>query len=72
MYHWVPPEDKDATLLMAPTRESVSLFGAVNIRKGSLVTQYEKEKFNALTFNRFLIHLLRYRPKGRKIWFIAG
>lgn len=64
---WVPPEDKDPTLLMAPTRKSVSLFGAVNIRNGTLVTQSEKERFNALTFNHFLVSLLRYRRKGRKM-----
>jgi hypothetical protein len=42
---WVPPEDKDPILLLAPTRKSVSLFGAVNLRNGKLVTQFEK-KFN--------------------------
>jgi transposase len=64
---WVPPEDKDPTLLMAPTRKSVSLFGAVNMGNGALVTQCEKEKFNAITFNRFLVRLLAYRPRGRKM-----
>ena len=64
---WVPPEDKDPTLIMAPTRKSVFLFRAINRRKGSLVTQCEKEKFNTLTFNRFLILLLRCRTKGRKV-----
>jgi len=40
---WVPPEDKDPVLLMAPTRKSVALFGAVNLRDGKLVTHFEKE-----------------------------
>ena len=44
---WVPPEDKDPILLLAPTRKSVSLFGAVNLRNGKLVTQFEK-KFNGI------------------------
>ena len=64
---WVPPEEKDPTVLMAPTRKSVSLFGAVNVRKGTLVTRRENESFNAVTFNRFLVHLLQYRPKGKKM-----
>lgn len=64
---WVPPEEKDPTLLMAPTRKSVALFGAVNIKNGTLVTQCERERFNALTFNRFLIHLLQYRPRGKRM-----
>jgi len=63
---WVPPEDKDPILLMAPTRKSVALFGAVNLRDGKLVTHFEK-KFNAMTFRDFLIILLRHRPRTRKI-----
>jgi transposase len=62
---WVPPEDKDPTLLMAPTRKSVALFGAVNLREGNLVTHFEK-KFNAMTFRDFLIILLRHRRRTRK------
>jgi len=63
---WVPPEDKDPILLMAPTRKSVALFGAVNLRDGKLVTHFEK-KFNATTFRDFLIILLRHRRRARKI-----
>jgi transposase len=63
---WVPPEDKDPILLMAPTRKSVALFGAVNLRDGKLVTHFEK-KFNAVTFRDFLIILLRHRRRTRKI-----
>ncbi len=62
---WVPPEDKDPTLLMAPTRKSVALFGAVNLREGKLVTHFEK-KFNAVTFRDFLIILLRHQRRTRK------
>lgn len=63
---WVPPEDKDPILLLAPTRKSISLFGAVNVTDGRLVTLFEK-KFNALTFQDFLIHLLRHRRKGKRM-----
>jgi len=63
---WVPPEDKDPILLMAPTRKSVALFGAVNLRDGKLVTHFEK-KFNAMTFRDFLTILLRHRRRMRKI-----
>ena len=55
---WVPPEDRDPIQLCAPTRKSIALFGAVNIRRGRLVTQFE-EKFNAMTFQSFLENLLR-------------
>jgi transposase len=63
---WVPPEDKDPILLMAPTRKSISLFGAVNVADGRLVTQFEKS-FNAITFQSFLQHLLRHRRRGEKM-----
>jgi hypothetical protein len=35
---WVPPEETDPALLRAPTRESVALFGAVNLHDRQLVT----------------------------------
>ena len=63
---WVPPEDKDPILLLAPTRKSVSLFGAVNLKNGKLVTQFEK-KFNAMTFKDFLCLLLRHRPRTKNM-----
>jgi transposase len=63
---WVPPEDKDPILLLAPTRKSISLFGAVNLRNGKLVTQFEK-KFNAMTFKDFLCLLLRHRRRANKM-----
>ena len=63
---WVPPEDKDPILLLAPTRKSVSLFGAVNLSNGKLVTHFE-QKFNAVTFRDFLSRLLLYRRRARKM-----
>jgi transposase len=64
---WVPPEDIDPIQLLAPTRKSIALFGAVNIRKGRLLTQFEK-KFNAMTFQDFLEKLLKHGgSRGRLI-----
>jgi len=63
---WVPPEETDPVLLHAPTRKSVALFGAVNLRHGQLVTQ-PNPKFNGLTFGSFLRHLLRHRARGRRM-----
>jgi transposase len=61
---WVPPENKDPVLFMAPTRKSIYLFGAVDLFNGKLVTQFEK-RFDAITFKCFLARLLRHRAKGK-------
>jgi len=63
---WVPPEDKDPILLHAPTRKSVACFGAVNLRTGQFVRRTCKV-FNAVTFRRFLLQLLRQRRPGRRM-----
>jgi transposase len=63
---WVPPEDTDPVLLHAPTRKSVALFGAVNLRTGQLVTQL-CPKFDAVTFGAFLRVLLRHRRPQRRL-----
>lgn len=63
---WVPPEETDPVLLHAPTRKSMALFGAVNLRQGQLVTQVEP-KFDGSSFGRFLRHLLRHRARGRRL-----
>lgn len=60
---WIPPEDTDPLLLHAPTRRSVSLFGAVHLGRGQLVTRFEK-KFDAMTFSAFLHQLRRHRRPG--------
>ena len=60
---WVPPEDKDPVLLHAPTRKSVALFGAVNIRTGRLVTMITS-LFDAAAFEAFLRLLLRHRKRS--------
>lgn len=61
---WVPPEDIDPIQLLAPTRKSIALFGAVNNRSGRLLTQFEK-KFNAMTFQSFLEKILKHGARGR-------
>jgi transposase len=66
---WVPPEETDPVLLHAPTRKSIALFGAVNLRFGQLVTQFS-EKFNATTFETFLRKIIRHRRKGHRLTII--
>jgi len=61
---WVPPEEKDPTLLHAPTRKSVAVFGAVSNHDGRLVTRVERHRFNAASFKVFLQQLLRHRRNG--------
>lgn len=63
---WVPPENTDPVLLHAPTRKSVALFGAVNLRHGQLVT-LQQPTFGALTFRQFLGKLLPHRARGRRM-----
>jgi transposase len=61
---WIPPEDKDPVVLHAPTRKSVALFGAVNIRTGQLVCM-TTPVFDADTFDAFLRMLLRHGRRSR-------
>ena len=69
---WVPPEEKDPVLLHHPTRKSVGYFGAVRLRDGKLVCQREEEKFNAMTFHRFLKRLRQASSRsGRRAVVIA-
>lgn len=67
---WVPPEDKDPVLLHAPTRKSIALFGAVQIRSGKLITM-TASPFNSETFAAFLQLLARHRDRRRRTVFIA-
>ena len=62
---WVPPEVQDPVVLHAPTRKSVALFGAVNIRSGRLITMLIPT-FDAEAFEVFLKLLLRHRSRSRK------
>jgi transposase len=61
---WVPPEEKDPFVLQAPTRRSVALFGAVNLRDGRMVSLLTPT-FDALSFEAFLALLWRHRRRGR-------
>ena len=63
---WIPPEIKDPILQHAPTRKSVSCFGAVSLRTGQF-TRMMATVFNAVTFLRFLKRLLRRQQLGRRI-----
>lgn len=62
---WIPPEEKDPVVQHAPTRKSISIFGAVNARTGKLVIT-SAPIFNAETFLKFLKKLLKSQKKGRK------
>jgi len=66
---WIPPEDKDPVVLHAPTRKQVPFFGAVSVHDGRFVYQ-RHERFNAETFQCFLMHLLRHRRRGRILWIV--
>jgi transposase len=63
---WIPPEDKDPVLLHYPTRKSVGYFGAVRLRDGKLVYRRENEKFNAVTFFKFMKELRRVTAATRR------
>jgi transposase len=63
---WIPPEDVDPVVLHAPTRKSISVFGAVCVSDGRFVSRLEK-KFNADSFQNYLTQLIRHRRKGRKM-----
>lgn len=62
---WVPPEDKDPVLRHAPTRKSIAVFGAVNLRSGQLVTMFASP-FNADSFAVFLRQVARHRDRRRR------
>ena len=63
---WTPPEEADPVVLHAPTRESISCFGAVNLRTGMFVHTFSPI-FNAATFEVFLRGLLRCRSQPKRM-----
>ena len=63
---WIPPEIRDPILQHAPTRKSVSCFGAVSLRTGQFIRMMAAV-FNAVTFLRFLTRLLRRQKLGRRM-----
>jgi transposase len=69
---WVPPEIRDPVCCHAPTRKSVSYFGAVRLRDGRLVTAKPAGRFDAKTVWRFLRQLRRAsRRRGRRVVIIT-
>jgi transposase len=69
---WVPPEIKDPVCYHAPTRKSISFFGAVRLRDGKLVMSRPEGMFDAQTCWQFLRNLeRRARGTGSKTVVIA-
>jgi len=65
---WVPPEERDPICRHAPTRKSVSYFGAVRIRDGKLCTSKPSGRFDAQTCWAFLRRLRHISARsGRRI-----
>lgn len=47
---WVPPEVADPICLHAPTRKSISFFGAVRLKDGKLAMSQPRGRFDAVTW----------------------
>jgi transposase len=63
---WVPPEITDPVCLHAPTRKSISYFGAVRLCDGKLVMSRPDGMFDAQTCWNFLRKLERSTRNGRR------
>jgi transposase len=61
---WVPPEERDPVCRHAPTRKSISYFGAVRIRDGKLCTSKPSGRFDAQTCWAFLRRLRRISARS--------
>src|SRR6185436_15357564 len=69
---WVPPEVRDPICRHAPTRKSISYFGAVRIGDGRLFTSKPEGRFDAETCWRFWRQLRRTtRRRGRRVVIIV-
>jgi len=69
---WVPPEVADPVCLHAPTRKSISFFGAVRLSDGKLVMSRPAGMFDARTCWDFLQKLERLsRRRGKDVVVIA-
>jgi len=65
---WVPPEVRDPICRHAPTRKSISYFGAVRIRDGKLCSTSPSGHFDAKTCWAFLRRLRGIsRRSGRRV-----
>jgi transposase len=63
---WIPQKEKEPIALHAPTKKSISLFGAVQSGTGKLVSMVTRV-FNAGTFLEFLEMILESKKWGKKI-----
>src|SRR5438477_8204111 len=61
---WVPPELHDPICLHAPTRKSISFFGAVRLHDGKLVMSQPEGMFDARTCWDFLRKLERISSRA--------
>ena len=69
---WVPPEVRDPVCVHAPTRKSISYFGAVRVRDGKLCTLPPSGHFDAQTCWSFLRRLRRISTRtGRRVVVIS-
>jgi len=69
---WIPPEVKDPVCCHAPTRKSISFFGAVRLADGKLVMSRPEGMFDAQTCWQFLRKLEAIaRRRGRQAVVIA-
>jgi DDE superfamily endonuclease len=69
---WVPPEVDDPICLHAPTRKSISFFGAVRLHDGKLLMSRPEGMFDAGTCWDFLRRLERIsRQRGREVVVIS-
>ncbi len=50
---WFPPEDRDPVVYQEPNRKGISVFGAVCLDNGRLITSLT-DRYNAITFLEFL------------------
>ena len=65
---WVPPEITDPVCLHAPTRKSISYFGAVRLKDGKLVMSPPEGMLDAGTCGNFYRKIERIaKSTGRKI-----
>ena len=65
---WIAPEIRDPLCVHAPTRKSISYFGAARVRDGKLCTPPPLGHFDAQTCWTFLRHLRRISTRaGRRV-----
>lgn len=65
---WIPSEITDPVIKHHPTRKGIGYYGAVRIRDGMFVFRREQSRFNAETFQEFLIQLHDVScASGRKV-----